>query len=85
MTAALVTVSVARGLTLYGAGHNRLINDGWILTVAGDTAATPVHLPHCWNADAYDTRHYKRTAGTYSRQISIPASSRGKTDRKSVV
>ena len=49
------------------------INDGWRFTFAGDTAATQVHLPHSWNGDAYSTRNYRRGAGSYERELHIPA------------
>lgn len=56
----------------------RNINDSWHFTFGGDTASTKVHLPHCWNEDAYSTRQYNRGQGVYKRTLSIPESMAGK-------
>ena len=54
------------------------INDGWKFSFAGDTAATRVHLPHSWNADAYSTRSYRRGEGVYEKELRIPSRFEGK-------
>lgn len=48
------------------------INDGWQFKFHTDTAFTAVHLPHCWNEDAYHTRDYRRGTGIYEKQLQIP-------------
>lgn len=54
------------------------INDGWTFRFDGDTAAATVHLPHCWNEDAYRTRDYRRGTGTYTKSLTIPDEFTGK-------
>lgn len=48
------------------------INDGWTFRYGDNPVSEPVHLPHCWNDDAYSTRDYKRGAGVYARTLFIP-------------
>ena len=57
----------------------RNINDSWMFALAGDTSTVKVHLPHCWNEDAYSSRDYYRGEGVYSRKLNIPASMQGKS------
>lgn len=54
------------------------INDGWTFSYQNDTAATPIHLPHSWNSDAYHTRQYKRGTGTYTKTLQIPQNLQGR-------
>lgn len=53
------------------------INDGWIFSCPDSVVATPVHLPHCWNNDAYSTKDYYRGEGTYTRKLHLPESYEG--------
>ena len=54
-------------------GHEAFtVNDGWRFKFDTDTASAAVHIPHCWNEDAYHTRNYRRGTGTYEKQIHIP-------------
>ena len=69
------------GLFLLGAlcasGRNvNTINDGWMFSQNGENI--PVHLPHCWNTDAYSTEDYFRGAGQYTRTIQRPEGADGK-------
>ena len=52
------------------------LNDGWLFAQHNDTV--PVHLPHCWNSDAYSTVDYFRGEGSYIRNLSIPEAAQGK-------
>ncbi len=54
------------------------INDGWRFSFAEDSCEIDVHLPHCWNIDAYDTADYRRGVGKYSKKMEIPARFAGK-------
>ena len=47
--------------------ETKTINDGWTFRYYTDSVDTPVHLPHSWNTDAYDTRQYRRGTGIYKR------------------
>lgn len=47
------------------------LNDGWIFRRGDSEVSEAVHLPHCWNADAYATRDYYRGKGFYSRRIAV--------------
>ncbi len=49
------------------------LNDGWHFAKGEDSTRTAVHLPHCWNSDAYSTRNYYRGIGTYTKTLAIPA------------
>lgn len=48
------------------------VNDGWRFKYGTDTTYTSVHLPHCWNEDAYLTRDYRRGTGVYVKTLHIP-------------
>jgi beta-galactosidase len=56
------------------------INEGWSFQME-DMPPQMVSLPHTWNAqDAQDdTPGFRRTTGTYTRQLHVPASYAGKT------
>ncbi len=54
------------------------INDGWKFRYESDSIATPVHLPHSWNNDAYHTRQYRRGKGEYVKSLYIPDCYKGK-------
>lgn len=55
----------------------RTINDAWMFRYDGDSVAIPVHIPHCWNEDAYSRRDYRRGSGTYTRRLRIPEDLKG--------
>lgn len=48
------------------------INDGWQFKFQADTAYTAVHIPHCWNEDAYHSRNYRRGTAIYNKSLHIP-------------
>lgn len=54
------------------------INDGWTFSYGSDSVSSAVHLPHCWNTDAYSTRAYCRGVGRYARKLEIPATMSGR-------
>ena len=61
-----------------GAREAFTVNDGWSFTFANDTVGKVVHLPYCWNEDAYSTRDYRRGKGVYGKRLRIPSRFEGK-------
>lgn len=78
----IITISLCTLITSLVSGLSartiRCLNDGWIFNMEGDTVTETVSVPHCWNADAYSTRDYRRGTGIYRRQLSIPAPENGR-------
>ncbi len=70
LTSALQNIATARTTVS--------INDGWTFRYDGDTAAVAVHLPHCWNEDAYSNAGYRRGTGVYTKQLNVPEDFKGK-------
>lgn len=73
----IITLCAAMAASGAEARHIMSINDGWRYAAEGDSTTTAVHLPHCWNSDAYSTRDYRRGTGTYTRKIAVPADMAG--------
>lgn len=78
LIAALNIFASALALDDNSAREIKNINDSWLFTFEGDSSISKVHLPHCWNVDAYETTNYRRGEGTYKRTLTIPASMAGK-------
>ena len=70
-----VALSISLSLAANGR-ESKTINDGWTFSRKGKTEK--VHLPHCWNEDAYHTSNYYRGEGSYIRNIRIPEALNGK-------
>ncbi len=71
----VLTLALGAGVA---AGHNAVtINDGWSFAYAPDTVFSPVHIPHSWNGDAYETYGYRRGTGVYKKTLMVPAEYEG--------
>lgn len=75
----LLTLTLSMAVNASAVAHNAItINDGWTFAYAPDTLFSPVHLPHCWNSDAYHTYGYRRGTGVYKKTLHIPQAYDGK-------
>lgn len=77
-TATSLAVCLSCACSVMEAREVLTVNDGWKFRFNTDTVTTAVHLPHCWNEDAYSTRTYKRGKGIYEKELHIPGRFIGK-------
>lgn len=73
-TREIIATAVLAGCAIFAWSREAYtINDGWSFTFGSDSLRTEaVHLPHCWNEDAYSTRDYRRGRGIYRKELKIP-------------
>lgn len=71
-SAVLLLVAALEVLSCGAVRQEILINDGWLFDSPMDPQTRPVHLPHCWNEDAYYSKDYYRGEGIYSRTLRLP-------------